>query len=419
MKFFKSGLLIAVVIVFLASIFISILYFQQSAPGLPRPLTAKQDSPPPSQPLPAEDLNMQTEQKTVQVAFSNGQQQIDSKEVPLYEITKKDNQTIKIVANGDLAKSLVDGLVLPNEKKAQPAQVKKQKNDFERIVRGEEGLTIDKVKTLRALENSIKQNPDAASLAINIVIEQNEGKDGFSSKMKEMGFNTLIATFSTRHPGHIEDDNRNTNLAIAAKKIDGLIIPPGGKFSFNKVVGPRTQQCGFKNAGVISQGKVIPGLGGGICQVSTTMYKAVLMSGMKIDERHNHSIYDGIEYADRGLDAAVSWGSKDFRFTNSLDVPVLIVSRYGKGTVEVEVYAEKKPFESVVLETRNEIKHPFNVQKKNNSSLKKGEVKIVHPGVTGYSIETFRRVTISGKTKEERLSKDRYLTFNRIEEINN
>lgn len=418
MKFFKSGLLVAVIIVFLATIFISIVYFQRSAPSVPGLQTAKHDTG--ATPVPAGDPNLQTEQKSVQVAFSHDQQEIEvKKDVPLYEITKKDNQTIKIVANGDLAKSLVDGLVLPNAKAPLPAQVEKQKNDFQRIVRGEPGLTIDKEKTLKALEKSIQQNPDAASLAISIVIEQTEGMEGFASKMKEMGFSTLIATFSTLHPGHIDDSNRNVNLAIASKKIDGLIIPAGAKFSFNKVVGPRTQQCGFKNAGVISQGKVIPGLGGGICQVSTTMYRAVLMSGMKIDERHNHSIYDGIEYAARGLDAAVAWGYKDFKFTNSLDIPVLIVSRAGKGSVEVEIYAERKPFESIVLETRNEIKHPFNIQKKSNSALKKGETKIVQPGVTGYSIEAFRRVTMSGKTKEERLSKDRYMTFNQIEERNN
>ncbi|HPW58105.1 MAG TPA: VanW family protein, partial [Candidatus Rifleibacterium sp.] len=186
------------------------------------------------------------------------------------------------------------------------------------------------------------------------------------------------------------------------------------------VVGPRTEKYGFKKAGVISQGRVIPGLGGGICQVSTTLYRAALLSGMKIDERHNHSIYDGIEYADRGLDAAVAWGFKDFRFTNTLDIPVLIVSRAGKGRVEVEIYAERKPFDTVVLVTRNEVKHPYEVQKKNNSSLKKGEVKIVHPGVHGYSVEAYRTIIKDGKpSKEERLSKDRYLTFNRIEEINN
>ena len=184
-------------------------------------------------------------------------------------------------------------------------------------------------------------------------------------------------------------------------------------------MGERSKKNGFKEAGVISNGRVIPGLGGGICQVSTTLYRAVLLSGAKIDERHNHSIYDGIEYAQRGLDAAVAWGYKDFKFTNNLDIPIMIKSTSGDGWVEVSIYAEKKPFESIELSTRNEVKRPFKTEKRVNSKLKDGEIKVVHPGVDGYTIEAYRKIiSIGGKSKEERLSKDNYLTYNRIEERN-
>jgi len=115
----------------------------------------------------------------------------------------------------------------------------------------------------------------------------------------------------------------------------------------------------------------------------------------------------------------VAWGYKDFRFTNSLDIPVLIACSSGKGSVEIKIYAEKKPFDEIQLTAKNEVKHPYQVQKKSNTSLKKGEVKIVHPGVHGWSVEAFRYITLNGKTREEKLSKDRYLTYNRIEESNN
>ena len=148
--------------------------------------------------------------------------------------------------------------------------------------------------------------------------------------------------------------------------------------------------------------------------MSTTLYRAVLLSGAKIDERHNHSIYDGIEYAQRGLDAAVAWGYKDFKFTNALDIPLLFKSKSGEGWVEVEVWAER-----IELATRNEVKLPFKTEKRVNKKLKDGEVKIVHPGVDGYTIEAFRTIIpIGGVGKEVRLSKDRYLTYNRIEERN-
>ncbi len=415
----KPGLLVVLVVFFLSAIFASIMYFQGVTPQIPRIITsAEKPGPSPSE-KPIQD-QVRTEEKSVQISFTGAEQNVEFKEVPLFKLTMKNDKPVEVVADGDLARSLVEKLPEPKNAKAPvPAKVLQKSNEFTRIKRDEPGFSIDKGKTLAALEESIHKNHDAKSLEVGIVMGEIVGKDNFANKMKEMGFNHKLAAFTTNHPGHVDDKGRNVNLAIAVEKIDGLIIPPGGKFSFNKIVGPRTEQCGFKKAGVIVQGRVIPGLGGGICQVSTTLYRATLMSGLKIDERHNHSIYDGIEYADRGLDAAVAWGHKDFRFTNSLDIPILISSKAGKGLVHIEIYAEKKPFEEVVLETRNEVKHPFKVEKKKNSSLKAGETKIVHPGVHGYSIESFRKVTNNGKTKEERLSKDRYLTFNRIEEINN
>lgn len=357
---------------------------------------------------------VQEQEKTVRrvdFKFLDGEHEIKFNQVPL--VVKKEG------IEGDILKSLVEKIpelasaTMPSQhQKAAPG-------DFDRLVRGDEIEQVDREKTLQALEVALKQAQDAATITVPLAKKPGDGPESFNNKRKEMGFNTLIASFTTFHEGHVDDENRNVNLKIAVEKIDGLIIQPGKKFSFNKVVGPRTEKCGFKKAGVISQGKVIPGLGGGICQVSTTLYRSVLLGGMKIDERHNHSIYDGIEYADRGLDAAVAWGYKDFRFTNTLDLPILISAKSEPGKVFIELYAEKLPYESVELVTRNEQKHPFRVEKKKNARLKKGENRVVHPGVHGYTIESYRLITQNGETREEKLSKDRYLTFNRIEEINN
>jgi vancomycin resistance protein YoaR len=418
---FKSALTIAALIVVLAVVYIGIKHLQGTAP-VTTPDQSSLTSPDDTQTTSSgQSPDTLVEKKNVNLEFSDGKSIVAYKNVPLFSVVKKDDKPISITADGNLAKTLIEKLPEPSDaSEPLPSKLGKAANDnFKKIVRGKEGLTIDREKTLAALEAKIKEAGAAATLSVPIFTKKFEGKESFSNKINEMGFNKLIASFSTLHEGHIDDEGRNVNLAIAAKKIDGLIIPPGGKFSFNKVVGPRTRKYGFENAGVISRGKVIPGLGGGICQVSTTLYRTTLKAGLKIDERHNHSIYDGIEYADRGLDAAVAWGYKDFKFSNNLDVPILISASSGKGSVEVSLYAEKQPFESVVLQTRNEQKHPFKTQKKRNSKLKKGEVKVVHPGVTGYTIETYRIITQNGKTREERMSKDRYLTYNRIEEINN
>lgn len=404
---------IAGLIIVLLAIYAGIRHFQKQIPAGEAPIAVK----PPFE----EKIETVAGKKHVDVKFIDAGHEISFKKVPLYSVTLQDNKPTSMTVDGDLMKALVEKIPVTKEVSAEPSKVKKAAaGNFDRLTRGSEIEKIDRDKTLAALEKAIKEAPDAATLTVDVFTTMGEGPESFSSKRKEMGFNTLIASFSTLHEGHIDDEGRNVNLAIAAEKIDGLIIPPGGKFSFNKVVGPRTRECGFKNAGVISQGKVIPGLGGGICQVSTTLYRTALQAGLKIDERHNHSIYDGIEYAQRGLDAAVAWGYKDFKFRNNLDLPVLISAKAGPGHVMIELYAERVPFESVVLETRNEKKHPFRTEVKKNKKLKKGDKRVLHPGVTGYSIETYRIITHKdGNSKEERMSKDRYLTFNRIEEINN
>ena len=440
MKFFKSPLFVAVLTVFLGVFFISIVFMQSkntptvvdktdktAQPQQPLKLTTTKTPTAEnttSQPISLSKVEEKTtkEMKQVLVSFlGDDNKQITSKEVPLYEVTKVEKgsepaKIVSVVANGELAKSLIDEIKLPNSK-GDNAKVIKTDSKFEKIVSSGSSLEVDKQKTLEVLEKSIKDNTNFQNINVKVVTKKNEG---FEEKMNEMGFKTLLAKFRTKHPGHIDDAGRNVNLKIASQKINGLIIPPNGKFSFNKVVGERSKANGFKEAGVISQGRVIPGLGGGICQVSTTLYRAVLLSGAKINERHNHSIYDGIEYAERGLDAAVAWGYKDFKFTNGLDIPILITSTSGEGWVEVSIYAEKKPFESINLYTKNEVKKPFKTEKRINSKLKSGEVKVVHPGVDGYTVEAYRTITsIDGKAKEERLSKDNYLTYNRIEERSN
>jgi vancomycin resistance protein YoaR len=412
----KKSLLTAGLIIVLVAIYSGIRHFQPRTRDSQETMRTTKSS----KSLPVKPQQTATTQ-AVNLEFTLGDKKFAYKDIPLYQKISNGQKTLSITADGNLAKKIIEQIPTP-ESLTLPAPSKLKKkavSSFDKLIRGETGLVIDRDATLKALEQAIKNSPEAETLKIDIATTVSEGKESYRNKRMEMGFNTLIASFSTLHEGHIDDEGRNVNLRVAAEKIDGLIIPPGGKFSFDKVVGPRTEKYGFKKAGVISRGKVIQGLGGGICQVSTTLYRSILQAGLKINERHNHSIYEGIDYAERGLDAAIAWGYKDFKFQNNLDIPVLIAAKSGAGSVTIELYAEAVPYESVRLETRNERKHPFKTKLKKNSRLKKGEKRIVHPGVDGYTVETYRIITNNGKVKEERMSKDRYLTYHRIEEINN
>lgn len=130
----------------------------------------------------------------------------------------------------------------------------------------------------------------------------------------------LVGKYTTKFdPGNV---NRTINIKLASKSINNLVLLPGEEFSFNKVVGQRTAARGYKSAPVIVKGEYSEGIGGGICQVSSTLYNSVDEAGLKITRRVSHS--REVTYVPPGRDATVSWGGPDFRFKNNLDKPVLI-----------------------------------------------------------------------------------------------
>ncbi|MBI3037641.1 VanW family protein [bacterium] len=322
----------------------------------------------------------------------------------------------------ETAKLLIEKIPeLPFSGYPKPAELRTDsKSRLIRIQRGVSIRKVDREKTLESMLQELRKNPENNPVALEVLSQFDEGDMGFDALRENAGFKTVLASFSTVHPDHIDDADRNENLRIAAERIDGLVLQPGEEFSYNNVVGARTRKNGFKPAGVISNGKIVLGLGGGVCQVSTSLYRVALLSNLKILERHNHSIYEGIPYADRGLDAAVAWGSKDFRFKNSLQIPIIISCISGKGSVEVKFFGEHRPFDKVDIVTRNEKEHPYQVQVVRKSNAQASSKKVVQPGVKGYSIESFRLVTLHGTLQpEEPLGRDRYLTFPQIEEVSN
>lgn len=411
---------------FLGVFFWGILYFQgkHGQPGVGQGTggkTAQTQSTVSEAPMSSTETAL-AKLRDIDVSFT-----IDSKAMSLgpqklLRVTKRNDLEPPVVeVDVQLAQSLVSSLQeLDIQAGIEPAKVSTdKKGTLLRIIRGSGKRVIDRERTLMTLKDMASQAADAPALNVPISVKIDEGFEGFEAQRQKLGFGVCLGRFETLHADHADDDARNENLRIAAEKCDGLIIAPGEEFNFDKVVGPRVSKNGFKMAGVISNGRVIPGMGGGVCQVSTTLYRTALLSNMKITERHNHSIYEGIPYADRGLDAAISWGSKNFRFVNTLGVPLLLSCRGGNGRVHVSFFAPSKPYDQVVVATRNEKAIRFPVEKKKSTRLKSGETRIVRPGVTGYTIDAYRIVTSGGMSREEKLSSDNYLMFPQVEEISN
>ncbi|WLD92662.1 VanW family protein [Alkalihalobacillus sp. AL-G] len=136
---------------------------------------------------------------------------------------------------------------------------------------------------------------------------------------------------------NVNNENRTHNISLAADAMDNYVIFPGEIFSFNKVVGKRTQEKGYMRAPVIVKGELQEGVGGGICQVSSTLFNAVDQAGLKIVERYSHS--RRVPYVPPGRDATVSWYGPDFQFSNKYNQPILIrAKRYG-GSMVVKLYS--------------------------------------------------------------------------------
>lgn len=130
--------------------------------------------------------------------------------------------------------------------------------------------------------------------------------------------------------------SRANNVELAASKINGVILNPGEEFSYNDTVGKRTTEAGFKPAGAYSGGKVVNEVGGGICQVSSTLYCAALYANLEITARTDH--YFAVDYLPAGLDATVSWGGPEFKFKNNRDFPIKIVAKWSNRELTVEIW---------------------------------------------------------------------------------
>ena len=147
-------------------------------------------------------------------------------------------------------------------------------------------------------------------------------------------FPDLLSEFSTKYAA--SNKNRTTNLILAAKKINGTVLMPGETFSYNKVVGARTIQAGYKEAPIYVSGRVEDGIGGGICQITTTLYNAVVYANLDIVERSNHQFVPS--YAGPSRDATVVYGAIDFKFKNNRDYPIKITCSVSGGIANFKIW---------------------------------------------------------------------------------
>ena len=189
--------------------------------------------------------------------------------------------------------------------------------------------------------------------------------------------NTLLASFTTETTS---STSRNTNIRLCAEAFNGYVVAPGEVFSLNTLTGPRTTDKGYKPAGAIQNGIMVQEPGGGVCQVSTTLFNAVVRAGMEIVERHGHSWPS--DYVKIGMDAAIDYPAKDFQFKNVSDAPIYLVSTFEDRQLTVEVYGKPVVEEGVTIDLRSTT----------DSTIRRGEDTMVYdPSLAPGTTETVRR----------------------------
>lgn len=170
-----------------------------------------------------------------------------------------------------------------------------------------------------------------------------------TSTKQVKSINSILGQFSTSFN---DSTSRGSNIHVAGESTSDVLLMPGETFSYNKKTGARNWVNGYQSAPIIVGGKVVNGEGGGVCQVSTTIYNAALLSGLTIDEVHNHSLPS--RYAPRGRDATVSYGYTDLKFTNPYTHPVYIKNIVGNGAITSKIYGCNLDRERIVIRMEEE-----------------------------------------------------------------
>ena len=225
-------------------------------------------------------------------------------------------------------------------------------------------------------------------------------------------FPERLSTFTTRFDE--SDVSRTTNLRIACQKINGAVLLPGETFSYNKALGPRTVAAGYRNGKIYSGGQVVDGIGGGICQISSTLYNAVLMSNLEIVERRNHQFVTS--YVEAGRDATVVYGAIDFRFKNTRKYPIRITASAVNGIATVSIYGIKEENEyTFKFSTQTVSTIAPTTKYEEDSTLPVGTEKVKQKGANGRVTQTYITKMLNGKVvSTELLSRDTYSAMARI-----
>ncbi len=265
------------------------------------------------------------------------------------------------------------------------------------LTEGSDGFEVDKESLIKMINDT---NPSSAS-ENGIYLATRSTSPKISSDVLEK-INGKISSYTTNYKS--SSTERATNIELSANAINGTILMPGESFSFNSTVGPRTRERGYKDAAVIVGNVYESGLGGGICQVSSTLHQAVVAAGIIPTQRRNHTL--PTSYMPLGYDAAVAWGSLDYVFKNTYNFPILIDISTSERNLTVSIYGdvtEMNKTYSISTEIYETVS--FTTKTVNDDTLAKGKQVVEKKGVNGSRVRVYivSKDKNTGETLEKKL----------------
>lgn len=301
-------------------------------------------------------------------------------------------------------------LTLPWHQDPKDAELVIKKDDNIEIKTHEYGKEIDISAAAIELEESAALN-SGGGIMVNIAFVPLKPAK-LKSDIEMLNIKGLICKYRTKF--NTARINRTHNIELAAKALDNCLIAPGAVFSFNDTVGPRTIEKGYDEADIILQNELVSGVGGGVCQVSTTLYNAVLHAELEIVERTPHTML--ISYVSPGLDATVVYGYRDLKFRNTTKGCLIIKTSIYQGNLEVKIYGMPVKERKVVVKSTKEKEIPPQTIFREDSHVPKGKYILERAGQKGYIYKVERYIyDAQGKLlNQELISRDYYPPVDQI-----
>lgn len=269
-------------------------------------------------------------------------------------------------------------------------------DDLVEITPHQEGCQVDfeqlQAEVLGQLQRGDTRTPVGIPL-IHIVPEHT------TQDVEAMGLTGLLAKFTTSYDPTAID--RSYNINVAAGALNNLLIAPGEIVSFNRIVGPRSSEAGYRTAPVIIENEFQEGLGGGVCQVSTTAYNTILLANLEILERKNHSL--PVSYVPVGLDATVVYGAVDFKFRNNAKSYVYLKTETGNGRLTVKVFGDTREHPRIEVKSWITETLDYRTIREDDENLEEGTEVVKQAGLRGYRARAERWVWDNGNVETEPL----------------